>query len=100
MNFLHAIPETVFETIGIFAGLSACFVVGIQVWKEYKSKMPSSLSLTFAYGWIFIYAFWGLYGLRFDTVALWLTNGIAFLLQIALCVIVVKKRNLNYKVEE
>lgn len=91
MDFLHFIPASLFETIGIFAGLTACFVVAIQVWKEYKSNLPSSLSLSYVIGWVFIYAFWGLYGIRFETVALWLTNGIAVILQIALCIIVIKK---------
>lgn len=94
MNFLRFIPASLFETIGVFAGLGACFIVALQVWKEYKSKIPSSLSLGYVIGWVFIYAFWGLYGIRFETVALWLTNGIALILQIALSVIVIKKRKI------
>ncbi len=100
MNFLEVVPESIFESIGIFAGLSACVVVGIQVLKEYKSKMPSSLSLSFVYGWIFIYAFWALYGIRFEAVALWLTNAIALVLQIALCVVVIKKRKIPWQADK
>ena len=92
MNVLQFIPEPIFEAIGICAGLTACIVVAIQVWKEYKSTLPSSLSMGYVIGWVFIYAFWGLYGIRFETIALWLTNGIAVILQIALCMIVIKKR--------
>ena len=95
MEILHFIPAALFETIGVFAGLTACFVVAIQVRKEYLSKMPSSLSTVFLIGWVFIYAFWGLYGIRFEAIALWLTNGIALILQLALCVIVINKRRLS-----
>ncbi len=41
MNFLEFVPVGIFEILGIFAGLSACFVVAIQVRKEYLSKLPS-----------------------------------------------------------
>lgn len=91
MDFLHFIPATLFETIGVFAGLMGCFVITIQVWKEYKLQLPSSLSLGYVIGWVFIYLFWAFYGIRFETVALWLTNSIAVILQITLCVIIVKK---------
>ena len=91
MNLLEFIPVEIFEICGILAGLSACFVVAVQVRKEYISKLPSSLSTIFLFGWLFIYSFWGLYGIRFDALALWLTNGIAFLLQIALVIVVLRK---------
>lgn len=97
MEFLHFIPASIFETIGVFAGLTACLVVAVQVRKEYLSKMPSSLSMAFLIGWVFIYAFWGLYGIRFEAVALWLTNGIAVMLQLLLCVIVLRKRKYSVK---
>lgn len=92
MDFLNSIPASIFEFVGIIAGLTACLVILIQLIKEYKSNVPSSLSNIFLIGWLFIYAFWGLYGVRFDTMALWLTNAIAVSLQIALCVIVFKKK--------
>ena len=92
MDFLDSIPGAVFEFVGIIAGLTACFVILIQLIKEYKSNAPSSLSNTFLIGWLFIYVFWGLYGVRFDTMALWLTNAIAVSLQIALCAVVFRKK--------
>ena len=96
MNFLDFIPVSAFEAMGIVAGLSACFVVSVQVRKEYISKSPSSLSKVFLFGWLLIYMFWGLYGIRFEAVALWLTNGIAFILQILLCIVVLKKSMTSY----
>lgn len=95
MNFLDFIPASLFEAVGIFAGLTACFTVAVQVRKEHLLKDPSSLSWTFLIGWIFIYGFWGLYGIRFEAIALWLTNGIALLLQILLCLVVLKKNRLS-----
>ena len=92
MDFIKSIPATSFEFIGILAGLAGCFVLSVQLIKEYKSDIPSSLSSTFLIGWLFIYAFWGFYGIRFDTVALWLTNTIAVIIQISLCIVVFKKR--------
>jgi|SRR5690606_27716446 len=92
MDFINGIPENIFESIGIAAGLSACLVIGIQVYKEYKFKGPSSLSNGFIFGWVFIYLFWCFYGIRFNTVALWLTNAIAVVLQLSLCFIVIRKR--------
>ncbi len=93
VEYINAIPASLFESIGIVAGLTACFVLLIQLIKEYRSTTPSSLSNTFLIGWIFIYAFWGLYGVRFEALALWLTNGIALLLQIILCVVVFSGKN-------
>lgn len=95
MNFLDFIPTTAFESLGIFAGLTACFVVAIQVRKEYISKSPSSISTPFLFGWIMIYAFWGLYGIRFEAVALWLTNSIALILQTLLCFVVLRKKRIH-----
>ena len=92
MNFIYNIPENIFESIGIAAGLSACLVIAIQVYKEFKFKGPSSLSNGFIFGWVFIYLFWCLYGIRFNTVALWLTNSITVMLQLTLCFVVIKKR--------
>ena len=99
MDYLNSIPASIFEFVGIVAGLTACFVILIQLIKEYKSNAPSSLSNTFLIGWLFIYAFWGLYGVRFDTLALWLTNAIAVNLQIALCVIVFRKKARQSKID-
>ena len=91
MDFIKSIPASLFELVGVVAGLAGCMTVLIQLIKEYKSSFPSSLSSFFLIGWLFIYAFWGLYGVRFETIALWFTNAIAFVLQILLCAVVFKK---------
>ena len=94
MTFLDFISDALFETIGIMAGLSACIVLFIQLYKEFKSEEKSSLSMVFVVGWIFIFFFWALYGIRFHAIAIWMTNGIAFLLQIALLIIVRRKNRM------
>lgn len=92
MDLLFQIPESIFETFGVIFGFCGCLVIAIQVYKEYRSKIPSSLSMGFLIGWIFIYLFWALYGLRFGTLALWLSNCIAVIIQTTLLVIVLRKR--------
>jgi len=92
MDFLDFIPTQVFEVIGVGAGLTGCAVITIQLLKEIRLKQPSSMALGFVLGWLFIYLFWVLYGIRFKTLALWLTNGIAVLLQLAVVIVVLKKR--------
>lgn len=91
MDFLDFIPSHVFEAIGTVVGLLACGVVAVQVGKEWHDKSPSSLTLTYVVGWLFIFSFWLLYGIRFRAVAMWLTNSIATVLQLALLVAVLRK---------
>ncbi len=91
MDLIKSIPASLFKLVGVVAGLAGCMTVLIQLIKEYESSVPSSLSTFFLIGWLFIYAFWGLYGVRFETIALWFTNAIAFVLQILLCAVVFKK---------
>lgn len=92
METLQSIPQSLFETVGIFAGLFGCTVIGIQVVKEYQTPYRSSLSFAFLFGWLLIYMFWAIYGLRFNALALLIPNTIATLLQIGMIAIVIKKR--------
>lgn len=91
MDYFMSIPGSFFEFIGLIAGFSACFVVLVQIIKEYRSNERSSLSTTFLMGWLLIYTFWLLYGIRFETRALWLTNALAIVLQTTLCIVVFTK---------
>lgn len=97
MNFLDSIPEYIFETIGFIAGIFACFVIAIQIFKEFKSEESSSLSYGYIIGWGIIFIFWGLYGIRFDAKALYITNGVGTILQIILLLVVLKKRRVQKK---
>lgn len=97
MKILQSIPESIFETLGLFIGFFVCFITIIQIFKEYKSKNKSTLSVGYVLGWVFVYAFWTIYGLRFEALALSITNALALCIQIVLCIIIFKKRNLYVK---
>ncbi len=95
MDFLDTIPEYIFETIGFVAGICGCLVIAIQVIKEYKTEVTSSLSYGYIVGWAVIFVFWCFYGIRFDAMALTVTNAIATVLQITLFLVVLKKARLK-----
>ncbi len=65
----------------------------LQMVKEWRDKKPSSLAVSYVIGWLFIFIFWLLYGIRFRAMALWLTNSIAVVLQAGLIFAVFRKRN-------
>lgn len=91
MDFLDFIPKSYFEIVGTMVGMFACTMVGYQALNEYRLKQPSSMSVPYLLGWIMIFLFWTLYGMRSRTVAILLSNGIATVLQILLTIIVVNK---------
>lgn len=93
MNFLDGISVAFFETAGLIVGLGANLVIAIQVWKEYKSQQPSSLSYGYVIGWWFIFVFWFFYGVRFDAMAITISNGLATLIQTVLLLVVMKKKS-------
>lgn len=91
MNFLDSIPTSYFETAGLIVGLGANVVISLQVYKEFKSDQKSSLSLGYVIGWWLIFVFWFLYGLRFDAIAITISNGLATIIQTILIFAVFKK---------
>ena len=92
LNLLDAIPGPVFEGMGTAVGLAGCSIVLVQVLKEWRSPERSSLAMTYVAGWFFIFLFWLSYGIRFRAIAIWLPNSIALILQLALLVVVIRKR--------
>lgn len=92
MDFLDFIPSSVFDIIGILAGLVACAVVFIQLLKEFRDPKPSTLSLISVVGWLAIFSFWFLYGIRFRAIALWSSNFFAVILQFLLMMVLLRKR--------
>ena len=90
---LDRIKDAHWERVGIAMGLLACASIAYQVMHEHSSRTPSSLSWPFLLGFAFVYSFWFLYGLRFRRVAIWLTNGIAVILQLLLTAAAVLKRS-------
>jgi len=91
-ELLNFIPDSVFEALGLFVGFAACFVIAIQVVKEYRIPLASSMSMGYVSGWIGVYLFWALYGFRFGVMALAITNCIAVTLQSILFILVWRKR--------
>ncbi len=72
-------------------GLLACASIASQLVHELSSRIPSSLSSPFLLGFAFVYVFWFLYGLRFRRVAIWLSNGVAMVLQSLLTAVAILK---------
>jgi uncharacterized protein with PQ loop repeat len=95
MNFLDFIPANGFEVVGIAIGLLTCVIILFQVIKEYRSKEKSTMSMSYVVGWVLIFVFWTFYGIRFKALAILLTNGTAFLLQIAMLIIILRKTKLH-----
>ncbi|MBL0023864.1 MAG: hypothetical protein IPO98_02100 [Saprospiraceae bacterium] len=92
MEFIDGIPAYIFETAGFIVGLGANVVIAIQVYKEYKSTQPSSLSLGYVVGWGLIFLFWFLYGVRFDALAITVSNALAFIIQSILLWVISRKK--------
>jgi hypothetical protein len=85
------IPDQYFEVAGTTFGLLASATIATQIWAEYSSSRPSTISTAYAAGFLAIFVFWTLYGVRFNRVALWLTNGIAVLTQALLLLVILLK---------
>ncbi|MBT3192707.1 MAG: hypothetical protein HN341_09155 [Verrucomicrobia bacterium] len=83
---INRIPETFFEAAGTVCGLTSSAIIATQVYAEYTSDSPSTLSPIYSTGFLVIFIFWTLYGVRFRRVALWLTNGIAVVMQTLLLI--------------
>jgi hypothetical protein len=92
-RWLERIGDAWWERVGLAMGLLACASIASQLVHELLSPGPSSLSWAFLSGFALVYAFWFLYGLRFRHVAIWLSNGVAMALQLALALVAVLKRS-------
>ena len=88
---LRKIPDKYFETIGILIGFLASLSIAAQVHAERLTEKPSTVSIAYVSGFLVIFAFWTLYGLRFRRTALWVTNGIAVLMQTLLLIVILTK---------
>ena len=100
MDFLDFVPANIFEALGTMAGLTSCAVIAVQLIKEWHDKKPSSLAMIYTVGWLLVFVFWTLYGIRFRALAIWLTNAIAFALQLGLLIIVLNKKSAKETVEQ
>lgn len=89
--FLHKLPETCFEAAGVCVGFVGPVLIVLQIHAEWVSKLPSSLTPGYLAGFLLIYLFWFLYGVRFRRLAVWLGNLIGVVLQALLLGIVLLK---------
>jgi len=78
---LSKIPESTFEAIGVCVGFVGPVLITLQLHAEWVNKAPSSLSPGYLTGFLMVYLFWFLYGLRFRRIALWLGNLMGVVLQ-------------------
>jgi len=90
MKFLE-IPEHYFEGAGVCLSFVGPVLITMQIHAEWVSETPSTLSLAYLSGFLIIFMFWFLYGLRFQRFALWFGNALGIILQTILLGLVIFK---------
>jgi len=90
-GILRAVPQKYFEIAGTVVGFVASASIASQVYAECTTDRPSTVSTLYAVGFLAIFLFWTLYGLRFGRAALWITNGVAVLMQAVLLFVILLK---------
>jgi len=88
---LRALSDTTWDNLGVLFGVLACGTIGHQVLHEWRTAVPSSVSIWFVAGFLFVYLFWFLYGVRFGRRGIWLPNAAAAVLQILFAAAVLAK---------
>lgn len=88
---LATIPERTFEAAGLCIGFVGPLLIALQLRAEWLSRAPSTLSPLYVAGFLLVYFFWFLYGLRFRRFAVWFWNLVGCALQTALLLAVLWK---------
>jgi len=88
---LAAISDSVWDNLGVLIGLVACGTIGYQILREWQNPGPSSVSIWFVVGFLVVYTFWCLYGIRFGRRGIWLPNGVAAVLQVLFAAAILMK---------
>ena len=83
------IPEKYFEMAGVAIGFVGPTVICMQIHQEWTRTTPSSLSMGYLVGYLVIFVFWFLYGVRFRRLAVWFGNALGIILQSILIALVV-----------
>lgn len=91
-RWLSATSPKAWELTGTGFGLVACSAIVSQIYSEWHSSLPSSLSTYYLVGFAVIYLYWFAYGVRFRHVGVWLPNLVAALLQFTLTVLILGQR--------
>ena len=89
---LRAISDRAWDNLGVLVGVVACGSIGYQVLHEWRTSAPSSVSIWFVLGFLLVYLFWFLYGVRFGRRGIWLPNAVAAVLQVLFAAAVLVKR--------
>ena len=88
---LSNISEKTFEATGVCIGFVGPVLIVLQLHAEWINKAHSSLSPGYLAGFLLVYLFWFLYGLRFRRLAVWLGNLMGVVLQALLLGLVLFK---------
>ena len=88
---LAVIPDRVWDNLGVLFGVLACGTIGYQVLHEWRTSVPSSVSIWFVVGFLLVYVFWFFYGIRFGRRGIWLPNAVAAVLQVLFAAVVLAK---------
>lgn len=88
---LRALSDRAWDNLGVLVGVVACGTIGYQVFHEWRTTAPSSVSIWFVVGFLFVYLFWFLYGVRFGRRGIWLPNAVAGFLQVLFAAAILAK---------
>lgn len=81
MTILDRIDAGLCERLGTFIAVVGCVAIAAQCLSEWRTPGPGSLSPVHVVGYLIIFGFWVLYGLRFRRPAIWIGNLVAVALQ-------------------
>ena len=88
---LSEIPERTFEAVGVGVGFIGPVLIVLQIRAEWGTDAPSTISPAYLAGFLLVYFFWFLYGLRFRRFAVWFGNALGIVLQTILLGLVLMK---------
>ena len=88
---LALISDRAWDNLGVLVGVLACGTIGYQVLHEWRTPVPSSVSIWFVAGFLLVYVFWFFYGVRFGRRGIWLPNAVAAVLQVMFAAAVLAK---------
>lgn len=78
---LDRIDAAIFERLGALIAAVGCLAIAAQCVSEWRTPGPGSLSPVHVVGYLVLFGFWVLYGLRFRRPAIWIGNLVAVALQ-------------------
>jgi uncharacterized protein with PQ loop repeat len=85
------LSDQAWDNLGVLVGVLACGTIGYQVLHEWRTPGPSSVSIWFAVGFLFVYVFWLCYGIKFGRRGIWLPNAVAAVLQVLFAAAILAK---------